>query len=154
MYFVCILSRILMFWFLLKCEFGYRLFQFQHYSVICCSLYMIHRPWYSNARGERNVFDVFLLSCFCAVCWYKHILFRRKGLGAAYTCNVTMPSPEERTKEHHPSPNHIHTHICTTYSSAGYLTVPNLLLLCSMTLLLAWLAEVLLPYQGLCSVFG
>ena len=25
--------------------------------------------------------------------WFKHILFRRKGLGAAY--NATMPSPEE-----------------------------------------------------------
>ena len=24
--------------------------------------------------------------------WFKHILFRRKGLGAAY--NATMPSPE------------------------------------------------------------
>ena len=40
--------------------------------------------------------------------WFKHILFRRKGLGAAY--NVTMPSPEEVfTKE----PNHTHTHTHT-----------------------------------------
>ena len=38
--------------------------------------------------------------------WFKHILFRRKGLGVAY--KATMPSPEEAfTKE----PNH--THICT-----------------------------------------
>ena len=30
---------------------------------------------------------------FCGVlCWFKHILFRRKGLGSAY--NATMPSPE------------------------------------------------------------
>ena len=36
--------------------------------------------------------------------WFKHILFRRKGLGVAY--NATMPSPEEIfTKE----PNHTHT---------------------------------------------
>ena len=43
-----------------------------------------------------------------AIIWFKHILFRRKGLGAAY--NVTMPSPEEVfTKE----PNHTHTHTHT-----------------------------------------
>ena len=36
--------------------------------------------------------------------WFKHILFRRKGLGVAY--NATMPSPVEVfTKE----PNHTHT---------------------------------------------
>ena len=40
--------------------------------------------------------------------WFKHILFRRKGLGAAY--NTTMPIPEEVfTKE----PNHTHAHTCT-----------------------------------------
>ena len=27
------------------------------------------------------------------ILWFKHILFRRNGLGAAY--NVTMPSPEK-----------------------------------------------------------
>ena len=30
--------------------------------------------------------------------WFKHILFRRKGLGAAY--NATMPSPESNIGEY------------------------------------------------------
>ena len=29
--------------------------------------------------------------------WFKHILFRRKGLGAAY--NATMPSPENENEK-------------------------------------------------------
>ena len=55
---------------------------------------------------------------FCVqLFWFKHILFRRKGLGAAY--NATMPSPEEVfTKE----PNHTHTH---TLPRIGCLIISN-----------------------------
>ena len=52
--------------------------------------------------------------------WFKHILFRRKGLGAAY--NATMSSPEEVfTKESN------HTHICThTLPRIGRLLIPHI----------------------------
>ena len=51
--------------------------------------------------------------------WFKHILFRRKGLGAAY--NATMPSPGEVfTKE----PNHTHTHT-HTLPRIGCLIISN-----------------------------
>ena len=51
--------------------------------------------------------------------WFKHILFRRKGLGAAY--NATMPSPEEViTKE--ANRTHTHTH---TLPKIGCLIISN-----------------------------
>ena len=51
--------------------------------------------------------------------WFKHILFRRKGLGVAY--NATMPPPEDVfTKEL----NHIHTYT-DTLSRIGCLIIPN-----------------------------
>ena len=39
--------------------------------------------------------------------WFKHILFRRKGLGAAY--NTTMPSPEEVLQKNLITHTHTHT---------------------------------------------
>ena len=58
---------------------------------------------------------------FPALCLgFKHILFRRQGLGTAY--NATMPSPEEAfTKE--PNHTHIRTH---TLSRIRCLIIPNL----------------------------
>ena len=54
--------------------------------------------------------------------WFKHILFRRKGLGAAY--NATMPSLEEVfTKE----PNHTHTHT-HTLPRIGCLIISNVII--------------------------
>ena len=44
------------------------------------------------------------------LCWFKRILFRRKGLGTAY--NGTMPSPEEvctKSRTHHLT-THTNTH--------------------------------------------
>ena len=53
--------------------------------------------------------------------WFKHILFRRKGLGAAY--NATMPSPEEVfTKEPNRTHTHMHTH---ALPRIGCLIIPN-----------------------------
>ena len=44
------------------------------------------------------------------IIWFKHILFRRKGLGVAY--KATMPSADEVfTKEHNFT--HTHTHMYT-----------------------------------------
>ena len=58
--------------------------------------------------------------------WFKHILFRRKGLGAAY--NATMPSPEEVfTKE--PNLSHTHTHTRTharTHARTHTHTLPRI----------------------------
>ena len=70
-----------------------------------------HNGGQHNGPCVRHPFK--LLKIFCN--WFKHILFRRKGLGAAY--NATMPSPEEVfTKE----PNHTHT-----LPRIGCLIIPN-----------------------------
>ena len=46
-------------------------------------------------------------------CWFKHILFRRNGLGAAY--NATMSSPEKYVQNTQPiTLTHMHTHIHNT----------------------------------------
>ena len=43
---------------------------------------------------SQNKFGLYITESMCeSSVWFKHILFRRKGLGAAY--NVTMPSPWE-----------------------------------------------------------
>ena len=48
----------------------------------------------------------------CFWIWFKHILFRGKGLEVAY--NVAVPYPNEVcAMEHDPSPNHTCTHIFT-----------------------------------------
>ena len=60
-------------------------------------------------RFQKLIYLHLFQNCFIKI-WFKHILFRRKGLGVAY--NATMPSPEEVfTKE----PNHTHTHTHTHF---------------------------------------
>ena len=53
------------------------------------------------------------------LCWFKHILFRRKGLGAAY--NTTMPSPDPSTLFTHCSRSKafsLKLSFCCTYPEA------------------------------------
>ena len=64
-----------------------------------------------------------VLKCvFMYQCWFKHILFRRKGLGTAY--KATMPSPEEVFTKEPKSHTHTHTHT-HTLPRIGCLIISN-----------------------------